>query len=70
MMQDELAVKLGVTKGTISKYKARGCPLDDEGKARTWIRANIKARRKSIDAVSALKLLATVDPATHRVYPG
>jgi phage terminase Nu1 subunit (DNA packaging protein) len=46
MLQDELAAKLGVTKGTISKYKSRGCPTDDEGKARNWIRANIKPRGK------------------------
>jgi hypothetical protein len=44
MLQDELAGALGVRKSQLSKFKARGCPVDDEGKARLWISANIRPR--------------------------
>ena len=46
MRQDDLAKKLGIGKSQLSKFKARGCPVDDEGKARCWISANIKPRGK------------------------
>lgn len=46
MLQDELAAKLGVKKSQLSKFKARGCPMDDVGKAKNWIGANIRPRGK------------------------
>jgi hypothetical protein len=46
MQQVELAKVLGISKGQLSKWKAKGLPVDDEGKARTWIRQNIRTRAK------------------------
>ncbi len=46
MLQDELASALNITKSQLTKWKAKGCPVDDAGKAKTWIAANIKTRAK------------------------
>jgi phage terminase Nu1 subunit (DNA packaging protein) len=53
MQQVELAGLLGITKGQLSKWKAKGLPVDDEGKARTWIRQNIRTRAKRNGAPAA-----------------
>ena len=52
MQRIELAKALGISKGQLSKWKAKGCPVDNAGTAQTWISQNIRPRAKRKGAAS------------------
>jgi len=46
MNQVQLATKLGVTRAMVTKWKGRGMPVGDLGKAKVWLAANVSSFKR------------------------
>ena len=56
MNQSDLAKELGVSRVMVCKWKQKGMPIDDLGKAKDWLSVNVAAKRRG--EVTALTLPA------------
>lgn len=57
MNQTQLATKLGVERMQVSKWKARGMPVNDLGKAKVWLAKNVASRQREMKLAGDLKPL-------------
>lgn len=57
MNQSQLATKLNVSRMTVSKWKARGMPVGDLGKAKVWLAQNVSSFKREAKAEKDLKPL-------------
>jgi hypothetical protein len=58
MNQTQLAARLGVERMQVSKWKARGMPVGDLGKAKIWLAKNVASRQREMKAAGDLRPLA------------
>ncbi len=63
MNQVQLASKLNVTRMMVSKWKARGMPVGDLGKAKVWLAQNVSSFKREAKAEKDLPELPDEDRA-------
>ncbi len=63
MNQSQLATKLGVQRAAVAKWKARGMPVGDLGKAKVWLAQNVSSFKREARAEKDLPALPDEDRA-------